>query len=63
MKRVFKGLEFVCGSARNLMKVVVPSFKELLICAGCINANAESRAIVVDMAYINNYKKFRQAFK
>ena len=63
MKRIFRRLEFVCGSARNLMKVVVPSFKELLICAGCINANAESRAIVVDMAYINNYKKLMQALK
>ena len=63
MKRVFKGLEFVCGSARDLMKVVVLSFKELLICAGCINANAESQVIVVDMKYIDNYKKFRQAFK
>jgi len=63
MKRVFKGLEFVCGSARNLMKVVVPSFRELLICAGCINVNREPVAIVVDMRHIDNYKKLRQALK
>ncbi len=60
MKKIFKGLEFVCGSAKDLMRATVPTFGELLICAGCINANYLGGTLLMNMEDIDTYRELRK---